>query len=46
VAFKLPVLLPSTIALSTEQTDTGYTLDVRNAKSGKPHMSGAITTRL
>jgi len=44
VAFKLPVLLPSTIALSTEQTDTGYTLDVRNAKSGKPHLAGAVTT--
>ena len=43
VAFKLPVLLPSTIALSTEQTETGYTIDVRNAKSGKPHMAGTVT---
>jgi hypothetical protein len=45
VAFKLPVLLPSTISLATEKTDTGYTLDVRNAKSGKPHMSGTVIAR-
>jgi acyl dehydratase len=45
VAFKTPVLLPSTIAVSTPRTDTGYTLDVRNAKNGKPHLGGTVTPR-
>jgi acyl dehydratase len=43
VAFKLPVLLPATISLASEATDTGFTLDVRDAKSGKPHLSGSVT---
>lgn len=42
VAFKTPVLLPSTVVLSTDKIDTGYTLDVRNAKNGKPHLSGTV----
>jgi acyl dehydratase len=44
VAFKLPVLLPSTIAIGARPADDGWTLDVRNAKSGKPHLAGAVHT--
>jgi acyl dehydratase len=43
VAFKLPVLLPSTVAIAAGKTDDGWTLDVRNARSGKPHLAGAVT---
>ena len=43
VAFKLPVLLPATLALGAQQTDGGWTLDVRSAKSGKPHLTGTVT---
>lgn len=42
VAFKTPVLLPSTVRLVAEHHD-GWTLDVRNARSGKPHLAGTIT---
>ena len=43
VAFKTPVLLPSTLALAAVRTDDGrWQLDVRNAKSGKPHLAGSI----
>jgi acyl dehydratase len=42
VAFKTPVLLPSTIAIQTEQAGPEWALDVRNAKSGKPHLTGSV----
>jgi acyl dehydratase len=42
VAFKTPVLLPSTIAIGAKRTDAGWTLGVRSQRSGKPHLSGAI----
>ena len=42
VAFKLPVLLPSTVSIATEQDGAGWALDVRNAKSGKPHLTGSV----
>lgn len=42
VAFKLPVLLPSTVSIATEQDGAGWALDVRNAKSGKPHLAGSV----
>jgi acyl dehydratase len=45
VAFKTPVLLPSTIAISTDGLGTGWALDVRNARSGKPHLAGTVTAR-
>jgi acyl dehydratase len=44
VAFKTPVLLPSVIAMATASTDTGWELDVRSVKSGKPHLSGNVIT--
>jgi acyl dehydratase len=43
VSFKLPVLLPATLAVGAEATESGWTLDVRSAKSGKPHLAGTIT---
>jgi acyl dehydratase len=43
VAFKLPVLLPATVAVATERDGEGWQLDVRDRKSGKPHLAGSIT---
>src|SRR5262249_52753293 len=43
VAFKLPVLLPATLSLAAAQTEDGWTLDLRSAKSGKPHLAGSIS---
>ena len=45
VAFKLPVLLPATVAIGSQRTDDGWTLDVRSARSGKPHLTGAVAAR-
>jgi hypothetical protein len=42
VAFKTPVLLPSTIAIATARDGLGWSLDVRNEKSGKPHLAGSV----
>jgi len=42
VAFKLPVPLPSTVAIGAERDGDGWTLDVRSARSGKPHLAGAV----
>ncbi|SOD71276.1 MaoC dehydratase-like protein [Jatrophihabitans sp. GAS493] len=46
VAFKTPVFLPSRVALRSEQHRSAgasrTSLDVRNAKSGKPHLSGTV----
>lgn len=42
VAFKTPVFLPSTIAIAATATGDGWDLDVRNARSGKPHLTGTV----
>lgn len=42
VSFKTPVLLPSTVAIATATDGADWLLDVRNAKSGKPHLSGTV----
>jgi acyl dehydratase len=42
VTFKTPVLLPSAVAIATEQTSEGWGLDVRAARSGKPHLTGTV----
>jgi acyl dehydratase len=44
VAFKTPVLLPSTIAVGAERTEQGWSLDVRNARNGKPHLTGTVAS--
>jgi hypothetical protein len=44
VAFKTPVLLPSTVSLVAVPDEAGaWALDVRSAKSGKPHLAGSLT---
>jgi len=42
VAFKTPVLLPSVVGIATERAVDGWTVDVRDAPSGKPHLVGAV----
>lgn len=42
VAFKLPVLLPSSVSISAGRDGAGWTLDVRDARSGKPHLTGRV----
>ena len=42
VAFKTPVLLPSTVAIASTADGNDWLLDVRNAKSGKPHLTGNL----
>lgn len=42
-AFKTPVLLPSVIAIATDNTQDGWELDVRSVKSGKPHLTGTVS---
>jgi hypothetical protein len=43
VAFKLPIVVPATVAFAAARTDAGgWDLSVRGAASGKPHLTGAI----
>jgi acyl dehydratase len=42
VAFKTPVLLPATIAITASPAGAGWALDVRNPRNGKPHLSGEV----
>jgi acyl dehydratase len=42
VAFKTPVLLPATIAITAGSVPDGWDLDVRNPRNGKPHLSGTV----
>jgi acyl dehydratase len=42
IAFKTPVLLPSTVAITATEGGDGWQLDVRNSRNGKPHLSGTI----
>ena len=42
VQFKKPLFLPSTVTLSTAQTDDGWDVAVRNATSGTEHVVGAV----
>ena len=41
-AFKLPVLLPATIGVTATAEGNGWALDVRNPRSGKPHLAGTV----
>jgi acyl dehydratase len=43
VAFKTPVLLPSRVSIAAERAGAGWTLDVRAARSGKPHLAGTLS---
>jgi len=42
VAFKLPVLLPAKSAFTATPSDGGWRFTLRDARSGKPHLNGAI----
>jgi acyl dehydratase len=44
VAFKAAVPLPSTLALVTVRDGDTWRLDVRNTRSGKPHLTGSVTS--
>ncbi|OLF18243.1 MaoC/PaaZ C-terminal domain-containing protein [Actinophytocola xanthii] len=41
--FKLPVLLPATVAFHAEQDGQGWRFTLRDAKKGRPHLTGTIT---
>ena len=43
MAFKLPVLLPAKVAFATWIDDTERRFALHDARSGKPHLDGAIT---
>jgi acyl dehydratase len=45
VAFKTPVLLPSSVAITATRDDAGWALDVRNPRNGKPHLAGTVRGR-
>jgi acyl dehydratase len=45
VAFKRPVLLPSTVTVDAVPLATGFGLSVRNVKSGQPHLTGTVIAR-
>jgi acyl dehydratase len=42
VAFKLPVLLPSTVAFTARASGSDWELSLCDARSGKPHLTGAV----
>ena len=44
VAFKVPVLLPTTVTFSAETTaGGGWRFGLREARSGRPHLAGTVT---
>jgi acyl dehydratase len=42
VHFKKPVLLPARVALSSALADAGWALDLRDRRTGAPHLIGTI----
>lgn len=42
VSFKLPLGLPATVAFSSWAEDDGHRFAVHEARSGKPHLDGAV----
>jgi acyl dehydratase len=44
VRFKLPIMLPSRVALrASPSVDGGWRFDLRAERDGKPHLTGSIT---
>jgi len=43
VAFKLPVLLPATVAFASWSEEAERRFALHDARSGKPHLTGAVT---
>jgi hypothetical protein len=44
VAFKLPVLLPATAGFAAHENDNGWEFSLADARSGKPHLVGEISS--
>jgi hypothetical protein len=44
VAFKLPILLPATVGFTASPQGDGWQLALHDAKSGKPHLTGSVTS--
>jgi acyl dehydratase len=44
VRFKLPVFLPAKVAFDTSESEGARRFHVRDARSGKPHVEGRVTT--
>jgi hypothetical protein len=42
VAFKSPLLLPSTVGFASQPRGESWTFAVAEARSGRPHLSGSI----
>lgn len=42
VAFKLPVPLPTTVALGATPTEEGWDFTLHGARSGRPHLTGSV----
>jgi acyl dehydratase len=42
VSFKLPILLPSTVAFSAVQDTDGWHIALHDARTGRPHLVGSI----
>jgi acyl dehydratase len=45
VAFKRPLLLPSTVRFAVAPCRAGIAVGVRGARDGAPHLAGAVTAR-
>jgi hypothetical protein len=43
VAFKRPLLLPSSVRLAVDAGPGGHAVAVRAARDGAPHLVGAVT---
>jgi acyl dehydratase len=43
VRFKLPVLLPARVNFASRPTGDGWTFDLSDARTAKPHLAGRIT---
>jgi acyl dehydratase len=44
IAFKLPIVLPSSVAFTAARIDIGWDIAVRGASSGKPHLTGTLSS--
>jgi acyl dehydratase len=42
VGFKLPVFLPAAVSIAAVEQDGGWRLDMRSARTGKPHLTGSV----
>jgi hypothetical protein len=40
VAYKVPIILPGTVAFGSRPTDDGYAFSLSNPESGAPHLAG------